>query len=145
MLYVSTARAYTYGMEVEEKKAVILNCIKLGMKRASTYLLAECSLDLQKELEEDPDFQARLDFEEAFLKKSLLSKLTTAMNLNTALGNTTEVRWMLEKLYPDEYGKKIKVDSRSSVFDESRSMTKEERRARIKELEGKRRLYDDSD
>ena len=89
-------------MDLATKKTLILNCVKLGMPLYSSCIMAECSDAEMEALDKDAGFQQRAAFEEQCLKRDLLAKLHKAIEMNSAFGNTTEVRWMLDKIM---YGK----------------------------------------
>lgn len=97
-------------MTIQEKKAYILRLIKLGMEPYKVYMLTECTDAEVAALEADEPFQRQLTVEGYLIEKDLLDKLHSAIELNSAEGGTTEIRWLLERLSPKRFGNRTTID-----------------------------------
>lgn len=89
---------------MQSKRQLILEYAKLGMEFDRAALLAECSLQEQEELEKDDGFQRSLKACNALVERDLLKELSDVKRINVACGNSTEVRWMLERLNRKRWG-----------------------------------------
>jgi len=86
-----------------DKRSVVKEMVKLGMDFEEAALLAECSFDEIEELRNDDNFQRELVAYTAILERDLLKLLHTAAQVNAAEGNTTELRWLLERINPKRW------------------------------------------
>lgn len=86
-----------------DKRVIILEQLKLGMAFDTAVYVAECTVEEIEELTKDNQFQARVEASKAILERDLLQSLHKAMEMNAAYGNSTEVRWMLERVNPKRW------------------------------------------
>ena len=95
-------------MTLEEKKGLMLECVKLGMDFFSSAILAECTDEEIEVLEEDAAFTRRIRIQEVFEEKRLLEKHNTAIEEAVIKGSAAAVQWKLEKINPGRWGNKEK-------------------------------------
>jgi hypothetical protein len=98
-------------MDINEKSNLLLNMVALGMDFESACLLAELTQEEQDALAADEQFMRNVSFSAKCLERDLLYRLQDAMKGNASVGNTTEVRWMLERLNKERFGKGAGTDS----------------------------------
>jgi hypothetical protein len=99
-----------YDPTLEDRKRQALEFIRLGMKPYEALLLVDCSDREIASLEDDPAFAMSVLRHTALRKKTLLGKMDEVMKDNTEnRGITTELRWLLENLHPEDFGKRIAV------------------------------------
>lgn len=91
------------------KKQVVKEMVKLGMDFEEAAIIAECSFDEIEKLREDTEFQRELEAYTAILERDLLKLLHEAAQFNAAQGNTTELRWLLERINPRRWSSSSKV------------------------------------
>lgn len=101
-------------MELSEKIGRILNVIKLGMDLPAAFILAECTLEEQEAIEADPSFQLKVQFSQKKLEEDILEKFKNAMHGNLMAGNTSDARWLLERLNRERFGSSSKVTETST-------------------------------
>jgi hypothetical protein len=90
-------------MDINRRKVLILEGIRLGMDFYKSCLLAECPDAMIEELEKDALFMSRIKIEEALKEKELLERHEQAMLLAALKGNTNALQWKLERLDPDRW------------------------------------------
>ena len=90
-------------MEIEERKDLIVEGIRLGMDFYRSCLLAECPDEQIAEFENDSFFMRRLKIEEAIKEKELLERHDAAMSAAALKGNTTALQWKLERINPKRW------------------------------------------
>jgi len=94
-------------MDLTEKKGLIMNVIRLGMDLPSAFLLAECSLEEQQQIEAEPSFTMQVRFAEKMLEKNILDRFHNAMMGNLMQGNTADARWFLERTNRERFGSAV--------------------------------------
>ena len=92
-----------------DKRRTVLELVKLGMALDSAAYTAECSAQEMLEMQEDDEFMRHVAASHAILERDLLKKLHTVLDMNTNIGNSTEVRWMLERVNSERWGSSSKV------------------------------------
>lgn len=80
------------------KKAVIINCIQLGMEKYKAYLLAELTEEEIEKIDEDKDFQNELEIISIIKEKHLLEKYEEIIDISVSRGNANPIQWLLGKL-----------------------------------------------
>lgn len=95
-------------MELQEKKNHILRFVKLGLDLYSSCILAECTDEEIKDVENDPDFLKRVEVCNIIAEKDLLKKYELAMDIAAERGNTEPIKWRLGKLNPERWSDKIR-------------------------------------
>lgn len=85
---------------MESKRAVVLELSRLGMDFDRAVIIAECTLPEIEEMQNDAQYMARISFSAAVLERDLLKKMETIVDMNSAVGQSTEVRWLLERINP---------------------------------------------
>lgn len=81
-------------------------------------ILAECTEEEMKQLEEDQEFQLHLKQEMILEEYELLEKHKDAMNTAISKGNTTAIQWKLERINPKKWARKEDPSGRSPFEDE---------------------------
>jgi hypothetical protein len=104
-LQFSVYTLYLSIMTFEEKKQHIIRCVKLGMDNYSAMIIAECTQDEIDLFENDEVFSKRLAVEAKLEERDLLINMQKVMDINVPLGDSTEVRWKLEKINPRRWGR----------------------------------------
>jgi hypothetical protein len=92
------------AMVLEDKREAVLRCVKLGLTLDAAFLIAECTDDEITALSEDADFKCRATLQAKLLEHNLLKKLDECIALNTSIGKSDEVRWLLGKINPSRWG-----------------------------------------
>lgn len=90
----------------EMQKAMILNCIQLGMDRHRAFLLSELSPEETNELNKDKEFEHLIDITLILKEKELLERHREALEISAERGNSKPIEWMLGKLNPDRWAEK---------------------------------------
>ena len=93
-------------MNLEEKKAHILRCTKLGMDFFSAALIAECTDEELNVLDNDSIFNHRILIGNAIEEERLLNKHNSAMTVAADKGQAAPIQWKLERLNPRRWGSK---------------------------------------
>lgn len=126
-------------MNMEHKKYLIEEAVKLGMDKYSTYLLAECTDTEIEEIENDKDFQSKLDILILIEERELLQSHNDAIKHAIQKGNSRPIEWRLSKLNPEKWGDKItnvnKNVNRNINTNKEGNFTDEELKRIKKELE----------
>lgn len=118
-------------MTLDEKKAHVYRLVKLGMSRDEAELLTGLSLEDQETLDRDPVYLANCRVQKLIEERDLLLHLDDIVEDNAIKGVSTEIRWKLERLNPQRWGKSLAVTTpppaeEPDVPDISK-LTKEER------------------
>lgn len=93
-------------MVPDEKRSLILRCVKLGMEWYRAALIAELTDEELEELENDTVFLRKVKSHEALEEMRLLEKHEDAMIEGVAKGNASAVQWKLERINPDRWSAK---------------------------------------
>ena len=96
-------------MDFEAKVDMIKRCLKLGMDLDSAMILAECSDEDMERINADSTLTRSFDITAKFYEMDLLQKLDTALTMNVRFGNTTEVRWLLERINKARFGNNANI------------------------------------
>jgi hypothetical protein len=89
---------------MQEKFEHMKRALRLGMSAESAMIVAGITSEEAKELEDNKEFRAKCEFIRVAHEQSLLERMSSIMDLNTETGNSTEVRWMLERINPKRWG-----------------------------------------
>lgn len=100
-------------MTIEEKKAHVYRLVKLGMSRDEAELLAGFSLDEQEALERDGVYLARCRLQRIVEERDLLEHLDDVIEDNVLKGVSTELRWKLERMNPERWGKSLALSTQT--------------------------------
>ena len=93
-------------MELADKKEHVFRCIQLGMDTYSSKIVAQCTVEEIEELEQDDAFNERVIFIQKLEERDLLQQHSEASLIAGTKGNTHGFEWRLERMNPDQYGKK---------------------------------------
>lgn len=98
-------------MELDQKKEIVIKCVRLGMSLASAMILAACDdLDTDR-LNSDANFLRRVRFVQKEEELALLRDHQTARIIAAQKGNTKPIEWMLTRFDPERYGGKDAGDT----------------------------------
>ncbi len=97
-------------MTLEDKKSQIYRLVRLGMGRAEAELLAETTLEEQALLDADTMYLSRVNIQKVIEERDLLVKLDDIIEQNTMKGESGALRWKLERLNPQKWGKSVSID-----------------------------------
>lgn len=118
-------------MKLEEKKQLILECVRLGMDTYESTLLAECDEEEIEILNTDKMFQKRIEYSKHCKERDLLELHDEAVSIALGKGETKGIQWRLEKLRPEKYAKTINNNIKAAVKTEKEysfeNMSKEEK------------------
>lgn len=118
-------------MKFDEKKQLIYECVRLGMDLYESTLLAECTDEEAKELNNDITFQKRVAYNELVKERDLLQMHDEAIRIAIDKGDAKGVQWRLERLRPERYSStvfnNIKAEVRTETEHSFKDMPKEER------------------
>jgi hypothetical protein len=90
--------------ELQAKKAQILSYVSEGMSIESTFVITQTPVDMQETLAADEDFMALLESARATLEHTLVKKMFNIAEVNEGRGISTEIRFLLAKLFPEKWG-----------------------------------------
>lgn len=95
--------------DMSSRADFILEFMKLGMDFGNACIATECTPEMVKQLEEDPEFQQRKKFVLAKLEGELLKRLNKASEFAALKGDTRSTERLLELINPKRYGKKATI------------------------------------
>lgn len=90
----------------EMQRAMILNCVSLGMEPYRAYILSELPKEEIEKLEADEQFLREVEITQVILEKNLLVKHKDALETALEKGNSKPIEWMLSKVNPDKWADK---------------------------------------
>ncbi len=91
--------------QLQAKKKNILEYTKTGLSFSQACLLANLPAEQTAELQKDESFQYCVRQQKAMLEFSMLEQIVAVARNSTRTGMTTDARWLLEKLNPEDWGK----------------------------------------
>ena len=95
-------------LDLENRKALIINALQLGMDFEKVVVLVELSQLEVDLLRKDKNFQAEVRVAEVQLEADLLERFKKAMVIAANKGNTKSLEFMLSRINPDRWGPKQK-------------------------------------
>lgn len=95
--------------QLQSKKAAILTYASTGLSFEKACLLAALPEEYIKVLQDDKDFQFSVRQGRAALEYSLVEQVVALGKKGGQLENTADARWLLERLDPDQWGKRTAV------------------------------------
>jgi len=112
---------------MDNKRRTVLELMKLGMEFDRAAIIAECDVAEIEILRNDTAFQAHVKACSAILERDLLKSLNEIRVMNAATGNSTEVRWMLERINPKRWDKSgaVRVKGKQGEGDDAFSFVVE--------------------
>ena len=87
--------------DMSSRADFILEFMKLGMDFGNACIATECTPEMIKQLEEDPEFQQRKKFVLAKLEGELLKRLNKASEFAALKGDTRSTERLLEALWKE--------------------------------------------
>jgi len=93
-------------MELVDKKEHIIRCIKLGMDQYSSCIISQCTEEELKLLDEDKVFKQEVLFTQKLQERDLLEQHSEASLIAGMKGNTHGFEWRLERMNPEQFGKR---------------------------------------
>lgn len=97
-------------MTLDDKKSQVYRLVRLGMGREEAELLAEFTIQEQEALDSDAAYLARVNIQKVIEERDLLVKLDDIIEQNTMRGTSSEIRWKLERINPQKWGKSVSID-----------------------------------
>lgn len=95
--------------ELRQRADFVIEFMKLGMDYQTACVASECTPEMVKELDEDPEFLQMKKFALAKLESDLLKKLNKAAETAALKGETRSIERLLEIIRPDRYAKSAKL------------------------------------
>jgi len=92
------------SMNIDEKFEHMKRALRLGMDTTAAAIVAGISASELEELEERPDFKARVEFTRREHERVLLERMERIAEANEHIGTSTETRWLLERINPTRWG-----------------------------------------
>jgi hypothetical protein len=108
--------------DMSSRADFILEFMRLGMDFGNACIATECTPEMIKQLEEDPEFQQRKKFVLAKLEGELLKRLNKASEFAALKGDTRCTERLLELINPKRYGKKATIALPSDGKDTPKEM-----------------------
>jgi hypothetical protein len=99
-----------YSEKLDSKKQLIYQAIDTGIDFYSACVLAECEDTDISEMENDKEFTQLIRHKEKAFEQRLLKDIHGARRLELEKGQTATTRWLLEKINPDRWGNRSKVE-----------------------------------
>lgn len=94
----------TVDRDLERKKDLIIDAVRVGMGLGKAFVYAQCTERQVEILQIDKEFQRRVTYVYAQYEKDLLDLHSMSMLLAARRGNAGPAQWKLGKLNPSRWG-----------------------------------------